>query len=153
MGLDHPRLRVYLTVAGERQLLAVGAEDPRDEGVFVATSDASKAYVVGKDLFEALDKDGNDFRDKRLFAGRQSVRVADDLVMRGSAAGTLPLHRVTTRWSFQDGRAGWASRDAVEELLGGLDELRAARFVADAPHDLAHYRLAEPRLDVALEAP
>ncbi len=157
MGLDRPRLRAWLTVANERTPLVFGGEDARSEGVYAQLGDAGVAWVVGKDVFEALDHDAAHFRDKALFVGETSPRVADRLTLRvagpAASAGETRLERDGARWSLRAPVLGFASRSALDELLAAVDDLRAERFVDERPTDLARYGLASPVLEVVAEAP
>jgi hypothetical protein len=157
MGLDRPRLRAWLTVANERTAIAFGSADARSEGVYAQLGDARVAWVVGKDVFEALDHDAAHFRDKALFAGDTSPRVADRVTVRVAApaenAGEVRLTREGARWSFVAPAAGHASRSALDELLAAVDDLRAERFVAERASDLSRFGLDVPTIEIAAEAP
>jgi hypothetical protein len=157
MGLDRPRLRAWLTVANERTAIAFGGPDARSEGVYAQLGDARVAWVVGKDVFEALDHDAAHFRDKSLFSGDTSPRVADRLTVRVAApsesAGETRLTRDGARWSFVAPATGHASRGALDELLAAVDDLRAERFVAEQAGDLARFGLDAPTVELAAEAP
>jgi hypothetical protein len=157
MGLDRPRLRAWLTVADERTPITFGGPDARSEGVYAQLGDASVAWVVGKDVFEALDHDAAHFRDKALFAGEASPRVADRLTVRVAApsenAGETRLTRDGARWSFLAPAAGHASRSALDEFLAAVDDLRAERFVDEQARELARFGLDAPAIEIAAEAP
>jgi hypothetical protein len=158
MGLEHPRLRAWVTVANERTPVVFGGEDARSEGVYAQLGDASVAYVVGKDVFEALDHDASHFRNKALFGGETSPRVADRLTLRlGGAplagAGEVSPTRDGARWALATPVVGFASRDAVDGVLTAMDDMRAERFVAERARDLARFGLEAPVIEVVAEAP
>ena len=141
-GLDEPRLRAFFTVAGERVPVAFGGEDPQASGVYASLGDETIAYVVGKDLFEALDHDASWLRTKELLVEAGAAR-ASRLRLEG-AAGTRVLEKRGGQWWLTEPHEGWAAARAVNELLRGLEGLRAERFVADDPESLAQYGLDEP---------
>jgi hypothetical protein len=141
-GLAEPRLRAFYTVAGERVPLAFGGEDPQGSGVYAALEDETVAYVVGKDLFEALDHDAAWFRDKELLADAGPAR-ASRLRLEG-AAGTRVLDKRGHRWWLTEPQEGFASARTVNETLRALEGLRAERFVADEAGSLAQYGLDTP---------
>lgn len=158
MGLTHPRLRAWITVANERTEVSFGGEDARSEGVYAQLADASVAYVVGKDVFEALDHDASHFRDKALFRGGTSPRIADRLTVRVgggpvAGAGEVLLTRSGARWSLVAPIVGFASRDGVDAVLSAVDGVRAERFVEERVRDLSRYGLDAPVLEVVAEAP
>lgn len=158
MGLDHPRLRAWLTVANERTAVIFGGEDARSEGVYAQLGDASVAYVVGKDVFEALDHDASHFRDKALLRGETSPRLADRVTLRVgggplAGAGEVRLTRDGARWSLVEPVVGFASRGGVDDVLAAVDDLRAERFVAERAGDLARFGLDAPAIEFVAEAP
>ena len=158
MGLDRPRLRAWLTVANERTIVTFGGEDARSEGVYAQLADRGVVFVVGKDVFEALDHDASHFRDKALFHGETSPRLADRVTLRVAGgpladAGEVQLSRDGARWSLNAPLVGFASRDGVDDVLTALDDLRATRFIAERAGDLARYGLDAPAIELVAEAP
>lgn len=148
-GLASPRIRAWFTVANERIPIAIGGEDPTEGGVYLQLDDPTKAYVVGKDVFEALDHDAGHFRSKSLFEG-VSVTRATKLSIAGEG-GARRVELTDGRWWLRAPSAGWASKTDVEDALRVFDEIRAARFVAESPRDLAQYGLAQPSIDATAE--
>ena len=150
-GLEEPRLRAFYTVAGERVPIAFGGEDPQGSGVYAALEDETVAYVVGKDLFEALDHEASWFRDKELLAEAGPAR-ATKLRLEG-AAGARVLEKRDARWWLLEPQEGLAAARTVNELLRALDGLRVESFVADDPDSLTQYGLDEPQHVARFERP
>ena len=72
-GLDRPRVRATLVLGSTRIELAFGAEEPTGRGVYATTSEnANVVVVVGKDVFESLDKESSAYRVRRQI-GRAHV--------------------------------------------------------------------------------
>lgn len=132
-GLDEPRVTLVFEVATETHTLRVGSDEPLAHGVYVQIDDDDRVFVVGRDLYEALTHDVDHYRSKDMFP---DFRTAD--VTRFSLAregGTLALERSERRWYVREPVDMLARDGRVDELLRALRELRAERFVAEAPED------------------
>jgi len=126
-GLDEPRVVARFEVANERIEVRFGGDDPTGAGVYMATGDL--VHVVGRDVFEALDRDAGAFRSKRLV--EEGVLAAKSVrVVRGEA--TTELSRTETGWrvTVEEG-AVLAASAKVEELLSAFNDLEAESFVSD----------------------
>lgn len=141
-GLTSPRLRAWFTVADRRVPIAIGGEDPQESGLYAQLEDESVAYVVGRDVYEALDHDAGWFREKELLTDVGPSR-AERLTLEGEA-GERRLVRRDGRWWLEAPVEGLASAGAVQEILRKLEDSKAERFVADAPESLAQYGLDAP---------
>jgi hypothetical protein len=150
-GLDEPRLRASFTVADREIPIAVGGEDPQGGGSYVALDDPSVAYVVGADVVEALEHDAEHFRDHELFTRIGTSRAAKLRIAREGAA--IVVERRGERFVLTAPIEGHAGDGAVRNLLRVLSDLRATRFVEDAPEDDARFGLREPALTIALDVP
>lgn len=146
-GLDSPRARVVFTVAAERVSILVGRQAPTEDGAYVALDDPTVAYVVGADFFEAVDHDPAHFRDRRLFA-RLAPRNATRLRVEGEGPARR-LEQRDGRWWLTAPLEGYADEVTVDAALEALADLRATRFVDEAPGDLAPFGLDAPALTLA----
>ena len=131
LGLDPPRARVTLEVAGaEPYVVTLGAEVPASRGVVLARPDRGAVHVVDGSIATDLLRDPGDWRDRQVFpVGRTEIRrvtlrSGDDAVVLAEADGGF---RVVEPFADR------ADRDAVEQLLADLVRLRADRFVDDPP--------------------
>lgn len=140
-GLAEPRATVRFTVAGDEVVLRVGGEDPRGEGVYVASSDReAQVFVVGSDFLEAIQHDADHFRRKELFTG---VRSADaSAIELDNATTRARLERAEGRWWVREPWDGIARTSTVDDLFQVVSEVRAARFLAGA--DAASVGLDQP---------
>jgi hypothetical protein len=127
-GLDEPRVVARFEVANEVLEVRFGGDDPTGAGVYMATDEL--VHVVGRDVFEALDRDAGAFRSKRLV--EEGVLAAKSVrVIRGEA--TTELSRTETGWRVAiEGGAVLAAAAKVEELLSAFNDLEAESFVSDA---------------------
>jgi hypothetical protein len=146
-GLADPRASISLRLRGRDISLAVGGEAP-GEGIYVAFGDeANKVYVVDHEFLEQITKEPGDLRNKRL----ADLRVRDTKAIR--VAGRFhALRQGADRWVLETPLSIRADRRRVEDVVRNLEQLRAARFVADgvSDDDLERYGLDQPRREVTL---
>jgi hypothetical protein len=147
-GLAAPRYRVAFTIGGARHQLEVGHDDVHGESVYVRLDRAARAYVVPKTLLEVLDHEPGAFRDKQLLPDL-TVAWARRLVLT-RAEGKTELSKEGERWWLNGAPRGYADGRRAEELLHGLSELRASRYVeaADLPRAEAALKRATLRVEV-----
>jgi hypothetical protein len=148
-GFDEPRLTASFTAADQEVPLVFGGEDALQSGLYVTLDDPTTAYVVGQDLFEALDHDAGHFRDRALLSrfGTSTVNVLEI----EDAEDTRRIERRDQRFHLEAPVRGLASGPRVREILRALGELTASRFVDEAPSDLSTYGLDAPVRTVRLE--
>lgn len=120
-GLDQPRLRIDLTVAGEGLRVFIGDPGPNEEGFYFKTGDAPNVYFVKPRVFSPLEFTPPDLVDSQLVQlDRDEVigvtwtvdedggsRIAGD----GKSFGSSKLDRLVT--ALQDIRI-----TGVGEMLG-----------------------------------
>lgn len=145
-GLTEPTLTASFTAADEQVPITVGKQDPTEGGYYVQLDDEGKAYVVGKDFFEALDREPGHFRNKALFpehdpSDAEAASVVDE-------EGERALARRPTGWWLTEPYEALASASAVQAALGAVLGAQATRFIQDEPEDLAQWGLTEPALQV-----
>lgn len=148
-GLAEPRASVRFSVAGEDVTVALGGEDPRGEGVYVAVSDRpDEAFVVGQDFVEALEHDVSHFRRKEMFATLRSADVSSvELRTREASAR---VERAESGWRLREPYEALARTSAIEELFGMIRDVRATRFLAEGAGDLGRYGLDEPSRELVV---
>ncbi len=149
-GLSAPRYRIWYRVGGERHLLAVGKLDVHSQGVYVRTSDLTRAQVVPKTLTEALDHPPGHFRNKDFLGGAVMAWVrkierdwGDERLVITRAEASEPW------WMEPSGETprGYADEKRVDSLLSALNDLRATRYLEEGPLLTgAKVALAKPEL-------
>jgi hypothetical protein len=148
-GLDAPRIELTYAVADEQHTLALGGDAPSGDGVYAQGDDPSKAYVVGTEVLEALDRDVGHFRSKDLLPG-VDVRQARRVVLEHNS-GRRVLERRDGRWWITVPNRAIASKTTVQDLLTALEELEAERFEAEEPSELQAFGLGEASTAVRIE--
>lgn len=149
LGFDKPRVEVRYTVGKERHSLRLGGEETTGLGLYARTDDEDVAYVVGKDLFEALDHNGGHFHTKELHKG-VFVFAATAIVITTLEGSSRAELRDGTWWAGSSPKT-ILSTTAVEEVVKGLDQLRAKRFVAATITGPDGYGLANPEFVLTVE--
>ncbi len=148
-GFDNPRYRVRFRVGSLEVTALVGNESPRGDGIYVQGRDRKRAFIVGKDLVEALDKEPEHYHTKELHEGLL-VATTTGVVLK-DAAGTRAVQRREDRlFQLSEGGRGLASGPDVTQLIDGVDALRASRFIATGVTDLSKYGLEPAELDLTL---
>lgn len=150
-GLKSPQLGVTYLVAEESHVLKVGKLSPMEDGHYVQADDPTVAFVVGKDLFEALDRDPRHYHDKEVHGGGLYLSSTKwiEVTLRDDAGGSGVTRRFEKEgkrfWQVKPTR-GWASEPALRALLNGFEQLEAKRYEAPADSDPAAYGLDRPKL-------
>jgi len=148
-GFDKARIEVRYTVGKQRHSLLLGGEETTGLGLYARSDDEDVAYVVGKDLFEALDHDGGHFHTKELHKG-VFVFAATAIVITAPDGPARAELRDGTWWAGSSPKS-ILSTTAVEEVVKGLDQLRAKRFVAAKITGPDSYGLANPEFALTVE--
>jgi len=149
-GFDAPRYRLWFTVGDKRIAVQVGNPSPRGEGVYLSAGDPNVAWVVGKDLIEALDKDPGLFHTKELHDGVLTTTTFA-LALRDAQGERSVRKRDDGLWNLERGAAGLASAPAIHAVIHAADELRARRFIAQDVKELARYGLDKPRFELEVK--
>lgn len=146
-GLDRPRVRATLVLGSTRIELAFGAEEPTGRGVYATTSEnANVVVVVGKDVFESLDKESSAYRVRRLAPA--DLGEATRIVVRTPSGVHAAIADDGVWWTEGDVRMR-ASSERVGTLLTAFRELTAVRFASASVTD-AQSGLASPTATLEL---
>jgi hypothetical protein len=146
-GLTRPRYRVAFLVGRERVAFSVGGV-AADGGAYLELQNKPLAYVVGKDVVEALDHDAADFHTKELHQGA-SVHTLVRLSLL-DASGERSVEKRAGFYWLKTPFQSLVSEPALRSLIDALDALRASRYVAPGTSDLAPYGLATPLFTLRL---
>lgn len=149
-GLDAPRYRVVFVVGRERGFLTVGHDTPEGGSVYVQAGDPKTAFVVGKDVIEALDHEPSHFHTKELHATAFTIYGARRITLRDDTGERVVEKRGDYFWLVRP-ELRLASEPAVTELVTNLDGLLAQRFVTREKKPAA-YGLDAPRFEAVLES-
>lgn len=152
-GLDAPRIQVELTDGDKTYAIDISASIPAENGthgrVYVKTTVYQDAvYTVDEGIYHLLNKSIFDLRDKRVidFQRTDTIRIE----IKQDRETTVCTKNFDNIWELQTptGKIK-ADAEAVDDLLFGVDSLKAAAFVDDSTANLASYGLATPSIKVA----
>ncbi len=127
LGLEPPAIRVLLEGGGHRHLLAIGAADPSQQGVYVEVE--GRRLVAERAILEAASRSLDELRDREL------LRLPDEpRRLQRQGADPVRLERSGRELWLLEGEARIpALPAAAERLLRGAVALRASRFLPTPP--------------------
>jgi len=144
-GLGQPTRTLAVATPGGELSVEIGRETPIPGGVYAKVKQpqvGEQLFVVQKQLAEAMDKDLNAWREKRVFP--LVVPEVKELWMRQGATEVEIQKTEEGAWMVRKPVEAPADPAAVHSLLGEISALRAADFVTDSEGDLALYGLTAP---------
>lgn len=150
-GLAKPRLKITLLMEeqGQRKILAFGDARERKDEVYAIADSAGPIYTVYKDVFDALDKDLNALRDKRVFGF--SIDAVDRIRLRSQKESILLVRQPKGEWSVEEPRKVAARAAQVTRYLKTLSQVKALGFAEMTPKKLKSFGLTSPEFTVTLE--
>lgn len=151
-GLENPRIHVSLELRHGSQALLVGSDIPDTAHVYVKPVALDAVYAVNKEILSALDKSVFDLRDKRVIDFQRTATKRFEIQRRGEAkiVCTKDLKGV---WQIEEPVALKADAEVVDDLLFGIDSLKAVEFAAEQPTSLKRYGLEDPFMQVSFFTP
>ena len=151
-GLENPRIRVSLELRDGSQALLVGSDIPDTAHVYVKPGALESVYAVNREIFSTLDKGAFDLRDKRVIDFQRTATKRFEIQRRGEAkiVCTKDLKGV---WQIEEPVALKADAEVVDDVLFGVDSLKAVEFVAEQPTSLKRYGLEDPSMRVSFFTP
>ena len=147
-GLDHPRIRVSLQLRDESQALLVGSDIPDSAHIYVKPDMLESVYAVNREIVNTLDKGVFDLRDKRVIDFQRTGTKRFEIRRRGEPKITCAKD-LKGAWQIQEPVALKANAEVVDDILFGVDSLKALEFVAEQPTNLSRYGLDAPALQVS----
>lgn len=131
-GLADPAVRATLQIAGETVTLSIGNPDATEAGRYAVLDDPTVVYVIGDDVFEALDHDAAHFRNRELFPDAMLDMNAITL-RRGDAVTRLEKDAEATdeTWYLREPMAMMASAQRVRDIKRTIASLEATRFIEE----------------------
>lgn len=147
-GLDNPRIRVSLQLRDESQALLVGSDIPDTAHIYVKPDMLESVYAVNREIVNTLDKGVFDLRDKRVIDFQRTGTKRFEIRRRGEPKITC-VKDLKGEWQIQEPVALKANAEVVDDILFGVDSLKALEVVADQPTNLSRYGLDAPALQVS----
>ncbi len=151
-GLDKPRVFVSLQLMdNSMQELVIGSETGTTGRVYVKRPKIPSVYSVNKEIYAQLNKTVFDLRDKHVIEFQRTQ--ARRFELRQGDSKIVCEKNTDGEWELKAPVALKADGTAVDDLLFGVDALKAVEFVDDHPESLQPYGLDAPSIQVSFIAP
>ena len=152
-GLAQPKVTVTLQFTADDpiQELQIGSDAGTPGRIYVARSDHRAVYAVNKEIYTKLNRTVFDLRDKRVI-DFQRTATHRFVILQGDSKIECGKN-VDGEWEITDPVALKADAEAVDDLLFGVDALRAVAFVDDQPKSLRPYGLDSPLIEASFMVP
>ena len=152
-GLAQPRITVTIqpTVDDPIQELHIGSDAGTPGRIYVTRPDHRAVYTVNREIYTKLNTTVFDLRDKRVidFQRTSTHRFA----LRQEGSEIVCQKNVDGEWEITAPVVLKADEEAVDDLLFGVDALRAIAFVDDQPKSLEPYGLDSPSVEASFMVP
>ncbi|RKU08320.1 hypothetical protein C6502_15870 [Candidatus Poribacteria bacterium] len=152
-GLNQPKITIALqTVTDDKiQELQIGSDAGTPGRIFVTRSDHRAVYTVNREIYTKLNRTVFDFRDKRVIDFQRTA--THQFVIRQGESKIECQKGVDGEWEITAPVVLKADEEAVDDLLFGVDALRAVAFIDDQSKSLRPYGLDSPSIEVSFMAP
>ncbi|MBI1928775.1 DUF4340 domain-containing protein [Candidatus Poribacteria bacterium] len=150
-GLEPPRVKVtlQLTDKGTRGLL-IGAEAKTPGQVYAKRTDRNSIYSVDQ-IYAQLNKTAFDLRDKRVMDFQRTE--TNRFEIQTSGRKIVCEKSIDGQWEIKAPVQLKANQTVVDDLLFGVDSLKAVEFVSEHPRSLQPYGLDAPSFQVSFMQP
>ena len=146
-GLKRPRLTVRFNASGKGMGLNVGNETAMGNNLYATIVGRNDVFVVDKNIFQTLNKEVKDLRDRELANFEIGVLPKVQIVKGGQR---MELVQESGVWKLASPVRGLADPDKVSGMLRKVRRLRVRDFTSDAPKNPAEYGLDKPRCEIVL---
>ena len=152
-GLSQPRITVTLqsTVEEPIQKLQIGSDAGTPGRIYVARSDYRAVYVVNREIYTKLNRTVFNLRNKQVIDFQRTA--THRFAIRQEDSETVCQKNADGEWEITSPVALKADGKAVDDLLFGVDALRAVAFVDDQPKNLQPYGLDAPSIEASFMVP
>ena len=147
-GLEVPRIRVTLQLGGESQELLVGSDILNATRIYVKPGALDAVYAVNREIYATLNKTVFDLHDKRVIDFQRTATNRFEIQRQGEAK-IVCAKDLKGNWQIEEPIALKADAEVVDDILFGVDSLKAVEFVAEQPTSLSRYGLDAPSLQVS----
>ena len=152
-GLDQPQITVTLqsNTGDQIQELQIGSDTGTPGRIYVAHTEQRAVYAVNTEIYTKLNRSVFDLRDKRVIDCQRTA--AHRFTLRQGDSKVVCQKNVEGEWEITAPVALKADEAAVDDLLFGVDALRAVAFVDDQPKRLQPYGLDSPAIEASFMVP
>ncbi len=152
-GLSQPRITVTLQtmVDDSTQELQIGSDAETPGRIYVTRPDHRAIYAVNREIYTKLNRTVFDLRDKRVIDFQRTA--THRFTLRQGDSEIVCQKNVDGEWEITAPVVFKADEAAVDDLLFGVDALRAVAFVDDQPKSLQPYGLNSPSVEASFTVP
>ncbi|MCX6356627.1 MAG: DUF4340 domain-containing protein [Candidatus Aureabacteria bacterium] len=146
-GLKKPRLTASFRARGTEGAISIGVDTPLGSGAYAQAPGAPDVYIINKSIYQVLNKEANDLRDKALIEfepeGLSKVLIAH-------AGKRVELAQEGNYWRVAQPIQAPGDPDKIGAMLRKIKYLHVRDFTEDTPKDLAKYGLDSPAYEITL---
>ena len=152
-GLSQPRITVTIqsTVDGPIKELQIGSDAETPGRIYVTRPDHRAVYAVNREIYTKLNRTVFDLRDKRVIDFQRTA--THRFTLHQGDSEIVCQKNVGGEWEITAPVVLKADEAAVDDLLFGVDALRAVAFVDDQPKSLQPYGLDSPSVEASFMVP
>ena len=148
-GLDAPRILARLDLSdGGTQALLIGGDDEATSRIYTKRANLDAVYAVNSEIYANLNKSVFDLRSKRVIDFQRTAANRIEIERRGQEKVVCEKNS-DGEWEIKAPVVLKADESAVDDLLFGVDSLKAVEFAADFPKSLQPYGLIAPSIKVS----
>jgi hypothetical protein len=144
-GLDPPQVSVDFQLQnGAKHSVLLGTGDFSGDSIYAIVDGSKTVSLVPKSLYTSLDKSFNDLRDHEVLHITAAYVSSFDLK---NSAGDIAVTKDSKHegaWIFTKPSDETADGDAINTLLGAIQDTKVTAIVSEKPDDLGKYGLATP---------
>ena len=152
-GLSQPRINVTFqsTIDDSTQKLQIGSDARTPGRIYVTRPDHRAVYAVNREIYTKLNRTVFDLRDKRVIDFQRTA--THRFTIRQNNSEIVCQKNVDGEWEITSPVVLKADERAVDDLLFGVDALRAVAFIDDQPKSLEPYSLDSPSIEASFMMP
>ncbi len=145
-GLDPPQVSLDFKLQnGAKHSLLMGQADFSGESNYAIVDGSKSVALLPKSLYTSLDKSFDDLRDHAVLHVTAANVSSFELKNSGGDIA-LDDSKLVGSWNFTKPADAPADRDAVNSLLGAIENAKAVGIVSEKPDDLGKYGLSSPAI-------
>ena len=152
-GLAQPQITVTLQsgASDHIQELQIGSDAGMPGRIYVARTAPRAVYAVNKEIYAKLNRTVFDVRDKRVIDFQRTA--THRFTLRQGDSEIVCQKNMYGDWEITAPVTLKADEAVVDDLLFGVDALRAVAFVDDQPKRLQSYGLDSPSIEASFMVP
>jgi hypothetical protein len=146
-GLEPPQLSLDFQLQnGSKHSLVMGNADFSGDSIYAIVDGAKSVSLLPKTLYTSADKSFDDLRDHAVLHIEAAQVASFDLKNSSGEFAAAKEGKVTPAWKFTKPADALADGDAINALLGAIENGKTTAIASEKPDDLAKYGLASPAI-------